>query len=262
MSEIKRKDAIQGDIIHEYDGIEEADNRLPNWWLATFYGSIVFAAAYFFYYHVYEMAPPTSEEYATELASRASEEAAAVDEPTLLAAAQDAAIVAQGREVFATNCVACHGEQAQGVIGPNLTDDRWIHGGSPLEIHATVRNGVQIEGRQMPAWGPVLGARPVQAVVAYVLSIRDTNVAGRAPEGEVYAPAAPEGAAPEGAAPEGAAPEGAAPEGAEGAAPSAGEGSPSAPAGPTSPTEAPAGAAPTEGAPTPATDPPSEAREG
>jgi cytochrome c oxidase cbb3-type subunit 3 len=87
------------------------------------------------------------------------------------------------------NCVACHGDRAQGNIGPNLTDDRWLHGGTPTSIFATVRDGVGTRG--MPQWGPVLGDRGLQSVVAYVLTLRDTNVSGRPPEGEVYVPSAP-----------------------------------------------------------------------
>ena len=64
----------------------------------------------------------------------------------------------------------------------------WIHGGAPTSIYATTRDGVTARG--MPQWGAVLGARAVQGAVAYVLSIRDTNVSGRAPEGEPYDPSA------------------------------------------------------------------------
>lgn len=185
MSEIKRTDEIQGDIVHEYDGIEEADNRLPTWWLITFYGAIVFAIGYFFVYHVYSMAPSTPEVYAAEVAERAGQ-GGPLDETTLVTLAQDSGTVQQGREAFAANCVPCHGDRAQGVIAPNLTDGAWIHGGAAMQIYQTVHEGVP---GKMPAWGATLGERPVRALVAYILTLRDYNEAGgRPPEGQPYEP--------------------------------------------------------------------------
>ncbi len=188
MAEPRRRDEIQGDIIHEYDGIEEADNQLPRWWLLTFYGAIAFAVGYWFYYEAYGMGPHQPEVFAEQLASRASE-GGTVSPETLVMLSQDSATVQQGREIFETNCVACHGDRAQGVIGPNLTDNAWLHGGAPESIYTTVREGVQTKG--MPAWGPTLGPRPVQAVVAYILTLRDTNVEGGRPaQGDPYEPGA------------------------------------------------------------------------
>ena len=62
-----------------------------------------------------------------------------------------------------------------GVVGPNLTDDFWIHGGAPDKVLKTISAGVPDKG--MPAWGPQLGADKVRAVTAYVISLRGTNVA-------------------------------------------------------------------------------------
>lgn len=193
MSDVRRKDEIQGDILHEYDGIEEADNRLPNWWLATFYGTILFGVAYWFYYHEFEVEPTTSAAYAAEAAEATVADVA--EESELLALVEDSGAIASGRETFATTCAACHGDRGQGVIGPNLTDDHWLHGGAPVAIYTSVRAGItpeaaRIEGSAgMPGWGGQLGEDRVRAVSAFLLSIRDTNVSGgRPPEGEVYAP--------------------------------------------------------------------------
>ncbi len=212
MAEKLRTDEIQGDIIHEYDGIEEADNRLPRWWLLTFYGAIVFSIGYWFYYHEYSMGPTPSEAYAAAAAAQAA--GGTADEAALATLASDAATVSAGREAFATTCAACHGAEAQGVIGPNLTDDAWLHGGSAMAIYASIKDGIAADRARlpgsagMPGWGPQLGERRVQAVTAYLLSIRGTNAAGgRAAEGDPYeegaappsAPAAPEAdEAPEG----------------------------------------------------------------
>lgn len=204
MSKKLRTDHIQGEIIHEYDGIEEADNHLPRWWLWTFYGAIIFSIGYWFYYHEYHMGPTTPEAYARAMAARAA--GGEVDETALVALAQDPATVASGRETYSTTCAACHGAEAQGEIGPNLTDPNWLHGGAPLDIYRAVRGGIRAEQARiqgsagMPEWGPQLGERRVQAVVAYLMSLRGTNVSGRPPEGEVYDPNAPAEPRPEHAA--------------------------------------------------------------
>lgn len=202
MAEKRRTDEIQGEIIHEYDGIEEADNQLPRWWLATFYGAILFAIGYWFYYHEYSMGPTTPEVFAAEMAERAA--GAQIDDTILATLAEDASTVADGREAFSTTCAACHGAEGQGVIGPNLTDDRWLHGGSALEIYTSIRGGISPERARipgsagMPEWGAQLGERRVRAVAAYLLSIRGTNVSGREPEGDPYDPdAAPAEGTPE-----------------------------------------------------------------
>lgn len=192
MGDVKRHDEIQGEIIHEYDGIEEADNALPKWWLLTFYGAIVFSIGYWFYYEEFEVGPTQAEVFAAEMADRAAEGGA--DEATLLVLAEDTATIEEGRQAFSGTCAACHGDRGQGEIGPNLTDDRWLHGGSAMAIYTSIKEGIpateaQIPGSAgMPAWGAQLGERPVQAVTAYLLSIRDTNVPGREAEGEPWDP--------------------------------------------------------------------------
>jgi cytochrome c oxidase cbb3-type subunit 3 len=186
MSEVKgRTDAIAGQIVHEYDGIEEADNQLPLWWVAGFLGTIAFALAYWLGYEVLQARPSPRQEYAVQAealrAQRAAEAAAApeVSAESLTALAVDPTTVAAGAAVFKQQCVPCHGERAEGKIGPNLTDKSWIHGGSPLAIHKTITTGVAVKG--MPAWGPVLGPKAVREVTAFVLSLRNTEVSGGKP---------------------------------------------------------------------------------
>ncbi|HEX7478074.1 MAG TPA: cbb3-type cytochrome c oxidase N-terminal domain-containing protein [Polyangiales bacterium] len=181
MSEVRRKDAIAGDIVHEYDGIEEADNELPMWWIAIFVGSIVFGAAYWLIYESYHAAPSAREELAVAEAEQRKKAGVVGDEDLMLASKNQAAVSA-GKSVFTTNCVACHGDKAEGKIGPNLTDGFWLHGGAPASIFATIKDGVPAKG--MPTWGPVLGAGTVKNVAAYILTLRNTNVAGKEPQGE------------------------------------------------------------------------------
>jgi cytochrome c oxidase cbb3-type subunit 3 len=94
--------------------------------------------------------------------------------------------VQEGAAVFATTCAACHAPTGGGNIGPNLTDEYWLHGGAPEEIYKSIRDGFPTKG--MPAWGAQLGERRVRAVTAYVLSIRNTHApGGKPPQGDEYA---------------------------------------------------------------------------
>jgi cytochrome c oxidase cbb3-type subunit III len=185
MGEIDRNDEIQGKIVHEYDGIEEADNDLPKWWLYTLVGSILFSVGYWFVYHEFHLAPSAAETYVAELTERNSR-FPPVTEEVLLAARDDEAAIERGRQIFASSCMQCHLDRGQGQIGPNLTDGYWLHGGAPLQIHDSIKNGVLTKG--MPAWGSLLGPRGVTSVAAFVLSIRDTNVQGKEPQGERWPP--------------------------------------------------------------------------
>lgn len=179
-------------VIHTYDGIEEYDNHLPNWWLYTLYGAVIFALGYFVYYEVLKIGPNQMAEYNLSMqadrraAAERARRAGSVTATSLIALSRDTSTVTQGRTVFTQNCVACHRADGGGNIGPNLTDDRWLHGGSPTQIFHTVAEGVPEKG--MPAWGAPLGDERTQAVVAFLLSVRNTNVAGgKAPQGEAYA---------------------------------------------------------------------------
>jgi cytochrome c oxidase cbb3-type subunit III len=184
MANVDKHDPVQGRIIHEFDGIQEADNGLPGWLTAIFFGSAIFAVGYWFYYEEYGIGAHPGEAYAAQVAERASQ----VEEitPDMLAAmAADSDTVAQGQAAYATNCAQCHGAKGEGGIGPNLTDSHWLHGGGPTDIHQVVRDGVMDKG--MPAWGQVLGGKGVQQVTAFLLTIQDTHVPGKEPQGEEHA---------------------------------------------------------------------------
>lgn len=162
---------------HTYDGIQEYDKRLPNWWLYTLYIAIVFWIGYWAYYEWFRAGPTGSQRVELALARIEAEKLssnATLDDPTLWQMSRTPAFVDAGRATFNSNCVACHLASLRGkgenptAIGPDLTDQVWIHGGRPTEILATVTNGVAVKG--MPTWGPVLGQNKISQVVAYVLS--------------------------------------------------------------------------------------------
>ena len=182
-SNVKRTDAIAGDILHEYDGIEEADNELPTWWVVVFIGTIAFGAVYWLVYQEFHLEPSPAEALAIATEER-NKRTGEWSEADLLAAAQDPKAVNAGKQAFTTNCVVCHGVKAEGNIGPNLTDQYWLHGGSAAQVFSTIRDGVPAKG--MPTWGSVLGVPIVKDVTAYLLTLRDTNVPGKAPQGEIW----------------------------------------------------------------------------
>ena len=168
------------DTGHDYDGIREYDNRLPNWWLATLFISIVFGYGYFFYYHVFD-GGSLAATYAAEAAEAASHQAGPVDDVTILALAGSTLMQEKAAPLFQAQCVACHGPNGEGKIGPNLTDKFWIHGGKPTEIYNTISKGVVSKG--MLAWGPILGDEKVRMMAAYITTLKGKNLPGKAPEG-------------------------------------------------------------------------------
>ena len=98
----------------------------------------------------------------------------------LMAIVSNAGALERGAAIYAANCTGCHGSNLEGLSGPNLTDGYWIHGSEPTDIYTTIHVGIGAKG--MPAWGGALGAQ-VKDVVAYVLSVKDTNVSGKEPQG-------------------------------------------------------------------------------
>lgn len=188
MNSSNKHDPIQGAIIHEYDGIQEADNHLPRWWLATLFGAMIFSVGYWFYYQEFKIGPGLTQAYYKQQAAAAEKAGVDPSDGELMAALDGPALVL-GKQTFVTTCVACHEAGGQGKIGPNLTDAAWLHGGSPISIFKTIRDGVPAKG--MPAWGPSLGRAGITQVTAFVLSLRGKNVPGKAPEGQPYDPSAP-----------------------------------------------------------------------
>jgi len=158
---------------HTFDGIQEYDKRLPNWWLFTLYGAIVFAAAYWFYYHYpteHETSIQRVERKMNEIALAAAKSSGAeLTDDQLWTMSKDPAVVEAGALTFQTTCASCHMPDLSGKIGPNLKKGHaWIHGGKPTEIVHTITTGVSAKG--MPTWGPLLGPTRINEVAAFILS--------------------------------------------------------------------------------------------
>jgi cytochrome c oxidase cbb3-type subunit 3 len=172
----------------DYDGIKEYDNPLPQWFVLMFYATIAFSFLYLGYYggKTYGIArasgAPQNLAYSgAVLAAQVREIEASREafvEPSgrqaLLAFLKAPASISRGEALFKANCVPCHGDQGQGIVGPNLTDNHWLHGGKPEDILRSIRGGWVEKG--MPAWEPVLGAEKAHWLAAYVLSLRGKPV--------------------------------------------------------------------------------------
>lgn len=179
---------------HDYDGIQEFDNPLPDWWLWTFFGTIIFAFLYWIHYE-FGGAPNQLAELKTDMAAIESLAKSnhrehgdgAESEEEFKKLLTNAQILAKGKEVYVGKCAACHGNDLQGLIGPNLVDDYWIHGkGKMTEIVDIVRKGVLDKG--MPQWETMLKDDEVKAVVAFIYSMIGTKPANpKAPQGNKVA---------------------------------------------------------------------------
>ena len=174
---------------HQYDGISELDNNLPPWWKYLFYITIIWSFFYFGYYHVFN-GPSSSEEYAMEMELAAIQKAEyfagriMIDE-TNVTKLSDAVALSLGKENYLKNCAACHGRAGEGTVGPNLTDEYWIHGGDIKNVFRVITNGVPEKG--MTSWKQQLSASEIQEVSSFVLSIAGTNPPNaKAPQGEKF----------------------------------------------------------------------------
>jgi cytochrome c oxidase cbb3-type subunit 3 len=173
----------------EYDGIKELNNPTPAWFMYLFYITIIFGIGYLLIYHVFNAAPLQYEEYKNEMAMAAKEKAAylaksadKVDENTVKLTT-DPAVLAAGKEVFTSRCAACHGDKGQGMVGPNLTDDYWLHGNKISDVFKTIEYGVQSKG--MPTWESQLTPKQISDVANYIKSIHGSNPANpKEPQGE------------------------------------------------------------------------------
>ena len=180
----KAKDNIHSS--HDFDGIQEYDNDLPPWWKAMFYVSIVFAVGYMLHFHVFRTGALQEEEYKMEMEQAALFAAKNADDPNAVTNYEvltEAAALESGKSIFNTNCAACHGQEGQGTVGPNLTDEYWLHGGDVNDIFKTVKYGVPAKG--MVPWQGKLTKDQILEVSSYILSLQGTNPANaKEPQGD------------------------------------------------------------------------------
>lgn len=178
-------------LSHDYDGIKELDNNLPPWWVYLFYACILFSAVYLVRFEI--MGGDNQEmELQKELAQAKIDVEEymktapdLMDEKTVTLLTESADLAA-GKEIFTTNCAACHRADAGGQIGPNLTDENWILGGGIKNVFHTITNGGR-DGKGMIAWKGTLKPKEIQKIASYILSLKGSNPKdAKAAEGEIW----------------------------------------------------------------------------
>lgn len=173
---------------HDYDGIKELDNALPPWWKYGFYITVAVAILYIFNFHVFEYGKDPEQEYLAEMEQGKKMEEAykaktknLVDENNIVLA--DAVGIAEGQAIYKQSCVACHGQNGEGGIGPNLTDEYWLHGAAMNDIYKTIKLGYPEKGMQ--SWESMFTPVQIKNLASYVKSIKGTKPANaKAPQGE------------------------------------------------------------------------------
>jgi cytochrome c oxidase cbb3-type subunit III len=183
------KDIVLDD---DYDGIKELDNRVPPWFNYLFYGSILFAVYYMLDYHVFKTSNLQDAEYAQEMETariqreQLAKSGAFITEETVTFV-NNSDVLQKGKQIYDTHCVACHASDGGGLVGPNLTDRYWIHGGSIKDIFKIVKYGVPAKG--MISWQQQLNPAQIQEVSSYILTMQGTTPKNPKPaEGDPYSP--------------------------------------------------------------------------
>jgi cytochrome c oxidase cbb3-type subunit 3 len=178
---------------HEFDGIAELDNPTPAWFMVLFYGTILFAVGYMVNYHVIGWGQSQEQEYASELQQAEDDRIAMLQKPgaggankineNTVEASTDEVVLKAGAALFKNVCTPCHGEHAEGAVGPNLTDEYWLHGGTVKEIFKTIKYGVPEKG--MIAWEKSMNGKQIADITSYILSLKGSKPSGaKAPQGK------------------------------------------------------------------------------
>jgi cytochrome c oxidase cbb3-type subunit 3 len=186
----------KGEVIlreHEYDGIQEYDQKLPNWWLFTFYGAIIWFAVYWFLYYQTPTFRTDREKIIAEMTAIQEKKAAelektlaSLDDQTLINVwAADPAIVASGEAIYTTNCIACHAADLSATMdaggtkiplpGRPLNDGQWTYSGKPMDMFKLINQGspagsAGLNGALMQAWGQMLTPKQIAEVTAFIIA--------------------------------------------------------------------------------------------
>lgn len=192
MTDPRQAEGIDEELLldHEYDGIREYDNPLPGWWVALFWGTILFCFPYVLYYHGAE-GRSIEDEYQEEIAAFAQRLVETFgdldpDEATIARFSENEVAMAGMRSLFKSKCAQCHRPDGSGNVGPNLTDDYWLHVKKLPDIYQVITNGVPEKG--MPSWEGQLTKTQRVLMAAYVASLRRHPVPGKEPQGEEIPP--------------------------------------------------------------------------
>lgn len=174
---------------HNYDGIQELDNALPPWWKYGFIITIGFAFVYLLNFHVFGNGKNPTEEYQAEMNNAQmqkevyeSKNKDRIDEEHVSMA--DATGIKSAEVNYVANCVACHGAKGEGGVGPNLTDDYWLHKGSLNDIYHTLKVGYPDKGMQ--SWASKFSPKEMSQLASYIKTLKGTNPPnGKVPQGDI-----------------------------------------------------------------------------
>src|SRR5690554_2370388 len=167
---------------HSYDGIQELDNHMPVWWIWLFYVTIIYGVGYMLYYEVFRWGPDQHQEYENEMAMAAEKYKTSDDETNSAdftwVYSDEPGAIARGKEIFSgfnNLCFTCHGAAGEGLVGPDLTADFWIHGCSAEEVATSIIEGFPDKGMVPYGSGAALSNEDVNALVSFIGSIRGSN---------------------------------------------------------------------------------------
>ncbi len=180
------------DTGHSYDGIRELDNIIPPWFTTAFIITIIFGIGYFYRYQIAKSGPSQIQEYKSAIMQAEVQHDAylktaanAIDESNVKI--MTGADLDEGKKTFQTICAACHRPDGGGQVGPNLTDDYWIHGGALKDIFKTIKYGYPEKG--MISWKEQLSPSQMAQAANYILTLHGTNPPNpKEKQGTLYVP--------------------------------------------------------------------------
>ena len=180
----------EGEVVlreHEYDGIQEYDQKLPNWWLFTLYAATIFFLVAWVIYYQTGLVKTDQQNVTSAIAAIQKEKqellektlASLTDEVLVNEWAADAAIVASGQDFYTKVCVSCHGPELDSPqkLGLSLIDGEWKYGAKPMEIFKLINEGTPLDskgmeptGMRMPPWGASYSPTEIAQVTAYLIA--------------------------------------------------------------------------------------------
>lgn len=180
----------KGEIVlrpHVYDGIEEYDQKLPNWWLFTFFGAILIYLVYWVIYYQTGLMKTDQEIVTTAMSEiqvkkqKDLEAALAdLDDTTLVDVwAADASLVAEGASIYNQVCIGCHGPglDAPNKLGLSLVDGEWKYGDRPMDLFKLINEGTPADsagmaptGARMAPYGSIYNPKQIATLIAFIIS--------------------------------------------------------------------------------------------
>ena len=160
--------------------IKENTGKIPSWFSALFYASIVIAIIYGISYHfIFDWSQ--KKEYNEEVVQHDKAHPqiyVGLNQEKINPYRNNSMAIENGKKHFQGICAACHKQDATGLIGPSLVDNVWLHGNNDENVFKVIMEGVTFENtKQKPSKGPMpahknsLGAKKTLEIMAWLSSI-------------------------------------------------------------------------------------------